>query len=321
MRARLNRVLGKVQDKALAAMSAAGVALLSAGGALASTPIGQPEPGGIGLQKAAAPLKHDAIWFHDWILMPIISIIVIVVLILLVWIVVRYNRKANPTPARWSHNTVIELIWTGLPVLILVFVALFSFKLLFKYEETPEGAMVVKVTGNQWNWSYEYPDHGVGEYVSVMLPEAEALARNVPYRLAADQPLVVPVGQPVQMLVTASDVIHAVALPAFGLKVDAIPGRTNATWFTAEREGVYYGQCSELCGVDHAFMPIEIHVVSQAAFEAWIASKGGSMPGAEPEAAPEAVPAVAAEAPAVDAPAAPAATTSPATAPAAAPAQ
>ena len=170
------------------------------------------------------------------------------------------------------------------PVVILVGIALFSFRLLFAYHDMPEPDLTVKVTGNQWNWAYEYPDQAVPEYISNMLPEEEARARGVPYRLAADEPMVVPVGRTVRLLVTAADVIHAVALPAFGLKTDAVPGRVNETWFKAERTGVFYGQCSELCGVDHAFMPLQINVVTQAEFERWVVSKGGSMtpPGAAP---------------------------------------
>lgn len=255
-----------------------------AGLAAAQDLMGQPTPGGIDLQPAAAPLKHDAIFFHNIVLMPVITLITLLVLGLLIWIVVRYNKRANPTPARWSHNTTVEIIWTVAPVVILVGIALFSFRLLFAYHDMPEPDLTVKVTGNQWNWAYEYPDQAVPEYISNMLPEEEARARGVPYRLAADEPMVVPVGQTVRLLVTAADVIHAVALPAFGLKTDAVPGRVNETWFKAERTGVFYGQCSELCGVDHAFMPLQINVVTQAEFERWVASKGGSMtpPGAAP---------------------------------------
>lgn len=255
-----------------------------AGLAAAQDLMGQPTPGGIDLQPAAAPLKHDAIFFHNIVLMPVITLITLLVLGLLIWIVVRYNKRANPTPARWSHNTTVEIIWTVAPVVILVGIALFSFRLLFAYHDMPEPDLTVKVTGNQWNWAYEYPDQAVPEYISNMLPEEEARARGVPYRLAADEPMVVPVGRTVRLLVTAADVIHAVALPAFGLKTDAVPGRVNETWFKAERTGVFYGQCSELCGVDHAFMPLQINVVTQAEFERWVASKGGSMtpPGAAP---------------------------------------
>lgn len=255
-----------------------------AGLAAAQDLMGQPTPGGIDLQPAAAPLKHDAIFFHNIVLMPVITLITLLVLGLLIWIVVRYNKRANPTPARWSHNTTVEIIWTVAPVVILVGIALFSFRLLFAYHDMPEPDLTVKVTGNQWNWAYEYPDQAVPEYISNMLPEEEARARGVPYRLAADEPMVVPVGRTVRLLVTAADVIHAVALPAFGLKTDAVPGRVNETWFKAERTGVFYGQCSELCGVDHAFMPLQINVVTQAEFERWVVSKGGSMtpPGAVP---------------------------------------
>lgn len=296
--------------------------VMATGAAQAQDLIGQPTPGGIGLQPAASPLKEQAHWFHDLILLPIITAISLLVLGLLIWVVIRYNKKSNPVPAKWSHNTVVEVIWTIVPVFILVGIALFSFRLLFAYENMPEPDLTVKVTGNQWNWAYEYPDQGVAEYISSMLPEDEARARGVPYRLAADEPMVVPVGQTVKLLVTASDVIHAVALPAFGLKTDAVPGRTNETWFRADRVGTYYGQCSELCGVDHAFMPLEIRVVTEAEFAAWVASKGGSMTPAAPAAVPAAtVPAAAPTVGTTTDAAAPAPTqTDPASAPAAAPA-
>jgi len=242
--------------------------------------VGQPTDGGLGLQPAASPLKVEAHFFHDAILMPIITFITLLVLGLIIWICVRYNKKSNPVPAKWSHNTLIEVIWTVLPVLILVGISLFSFRLLFAYHDMPTPDLTVKATGNQWNWAYEYPDQGIGEYISNMLPEDEIAARGMPhslYRLAADEPIVVPVGKTVRVLVTATDVIHAFALPAFGLKTDAVPGRVNETWFRADRTGVFYGQCSELCGVDHAFMPIQINVVTEAEFAAWVASKGGSM--------------------------------------------
>ena len=268
--------------------------------------MGQPTPNGIDLQPAASELKHDAIFFHNVILMPIITIITLFVLGLLIWCAVRYNKKANPVPARWSHNTLIEVIWTAAPVLILMFIAIFSFKLLFKYHDTPTPYMTVKATGYQWYWGYEYPDQKISEITSTMLPEEDAKAKGVPYRLAATEPMVVPVNQVVRVQVTGADVIHAFALPAFGLKTDGIPGRLNETWFRAEKTGTFYGQCSELCGVDHAFMPIEIKVVSQGEFNAWVAQK-----------APPPAPAAPVVAPAADA-AAPAA--APSTAPAAAPA-
>ncbi len=276
--------------------------------ALAEDLMGQPTPKGITLQPAASPLKHHAHFFHDAILMPIITIITLFVLGLLIWIVVRYNKRANPVPAKFSHNTAIEIVWTVVPVLILMFIAIFSFRLLFDYHNMPKPYMTVKATGYQWYWGYEYPDQEISEITSTMLPEAESKARGVPFRLAATEPMVVPVNQVVRVQVTAADVIHAFALPAFGLKTDAIPGRLNETWFKAEKIGTFYGQCSELCGVDHAFMPIEIKVVSQAEFDAWVAQK------APPAPAPAAAPA----APAATDAAAPAAETTPA--PAAAPA-
>ncbi|MBA4012625.1 MAG: cytochrome c oxidase subunit II [Phenylobacterium sp.] len=282
--------------------------------AFAEELMGQPTPGGIGLQPAASPLKHAAHDFHNLILLPIITLICVFVLGLLIWVVVRYNKRSNPVPAKWSHNTLIEVIWTIVPVLILMGISIFSFRLLFAYHDMPKPDYTVKATGYQWYWGYELPDQKVGEFVSNMLPEEEAKKRDVPFRLASTEPLVVPVNKTVRVLVTGADVIHAFALPAFGLKIDAIPGRINETWFKAERTGTFYGQCSELCGVDHAFMPIEIKVVTQPEFEAWVASKGGSMtPDAPAPAAAPAAPAAAA-APAAEGAATPAAATAPAAA-------
>ena len=308
--------------------TASALAVFAAAPTWAQDLVGQPTPGGLGLQPAASPLKVEAHVFHDFILMPIITAICLLVLGLLLWIVVRYNKRSNPTPARWSHNTLIEVIWTVVPVLVLVLISLFSFRLLFAYNNMPDPDVTVKITGNQWNWAYEYPDQKVPEYISNMVPEAELAERGIPhslYRLAADEPMVVPVGKTVRLLITAADVIHAVGLPAFGLKTDAVPGRVNETWFRADRVGTFYGQCSELCGVDHAFMPIQINVVTEAEFAAWVASKGGSMtPQAAPAPAAAAAPvavegAVPAAAPAAagSTPAAPAPTPAPAAAPAA----
>lgn len=311
--------------------TASALAVFAAAPTWAQDLVGQPTPGGLGLQPAASPLKVEAHVFHDFILMPIITAICLLVLGLLLWIVVRYNKRANPTPARWSHNTLIEVIWTVVPVLILVFISLFSFRLLFAYHNMPDPDVTVKVTGNQWNWAYEYPDQKVPEYISNMVPEGELAERGIPhnlYRLAADEPMVVPVGKTVRLLITAADVIHAVGLPAFGLKTDAVPGRVNETWFRADRVGTFYGQCSELCGVDHAFMPIQINVVTEAEFAAWVASKGGSMtpqaalaPAAPAAPAPAAVEGAVPAAPAIAAagstPTAPATTPAPAAAPAA----
>jgi cytochrome c oxidase subunit 2 len=293
----------------LTGASALAAMMAFAGQALAEDLMGQPTPGAIDLQPAASVLKHDAIWFHNVILMPIITIITLFVAGLIAWIVIRYNAKSNPIPAKFSHNTTIEIIWTVVPVIILMVIAIFSFRLLFAYNDMPKPYMTVKATGYQWYWGYEYPDQKISEITSLPLTKEQAEAKKVPYLLAADKPLVVPVNQVVRVQVTGADVIHAFALPAFGLKTDAIPGRLNETWFKAEKVGTYYGQCSELCGVDHSNMPIEIKVVSQAEFDAWVKSKTAppapaaapvaATPAATPAAAPASAPAAAPAAPAV----------------------
>ncbi len=278
-----------------------------AASAFAADEVGQPTPGAIDLQPGVTPLRDDAIVFHNFILMPIITVITLFVLALLLWCVFRYNKKSNPIPARWSHNTVIEVVWTLVPVLILVFISIFSFRLLFDYNDMPKPYMTIKATGYQWYWGYEYPDQKIPEFVSNILPEDQAKAKNVPYRLAATTPLVVPVNQVVEVLVTGADVIHAFAVPAFGIITDAVPGKVNHTWFKVDRVGTYYGSCRELCGVDHAFMPIEIKVVTQPEFDAWVASKTAKAPA--PAATPSTNAATAATGSAV-----PAAATAPATA-------
>ena len=284
--------------------------------AFAADEVGQPTPGAIDLQPGVTPLRDDAIFFHNWILMPIITVITLFVLALLMWCVIRYNKKSNPIPARWSHNTVIEVVWTLVPVLILVFISIFSFRLLFNYNDMPKPYMTIKATGYQWYWGYEYPDQKIPEFVSNILPEDKAKAKGVPYKLAATEPLVVPVNQVVEVLVTGADVIHAFAVPSFGIITDAVPGKVNHTWFKVDRIGTFYGSCRELCGVDHAFMPIEVKVVSQADFDAWVASKTTAKPAATPTtnaavaATGSAAPAAATAA--APAPTAPATTTPPA---------
>lgn len=290
----------------LLGLAVAGVALAAGGAAWAE--LGQPKPWEWTLQESATPVMDTITQFHT-LLVWIITIITLFVLALLIWIAVRYNKRANPVPAKWSHNTPIEVIWTVLPVLILMFIAIFSFKLLFAYHDMPKPYMSIKATGYQWYWGYEYPDQKIGEFVSNILPEDEAKAKGVPFRLAATEPLVVPVNQVVRVYVTGADVIHAFAVPSFGIITDAVPGRVNETWFKVDRPGIYYGSCRELCGVDHAFMPIEVHAVSQAEFDAWVASKGGTKIGAAP---PPAAPAPAATA--VEGAAVPAAATAPAAA-------
>ena len=263
----------------LGGLATAAGAMLWTAGARAADLLGQPTPGGINLQPAASPIKHSVIFFHDWILMPIISAICLFVLGLLAYVCWNFRKEKNPTPSRFTHNTTVEIAWTAAPVLILMFIAIYSFRLLYAYHDMPKPDMTVKVTGNQWYWNYAYPDHGAFTFDSLILPEAKAEAVGKPYRLGVDNPLVVPVGKTVRVLVTGADVIHDFALPAFGLKTDAIPGKVNETWFKAEKTGIYYGQCSELCGVDHAFMPIEIDVVDQPKFNAWVLGHGGKLNG------------------------------------------
>jgi cytochrome c oxidase subunit 2 len=287
---------------------AAGLAAMLAGAAFsaqayAADLIGQPTPGGIDLQPANSALAHAAHGFHNAILLPIITVISLFVLALLIIVVVRFNAKANPVPAKFSHNTLLEIVWTLVPVGILLFIAIFSFKLLFAYHDMPKPDLTVKVNGYQWYWGYAYPDQKIDEITSVMLSEDDAKKQNVPFRLAADTSMVVPVGKTVRVLVTGQDVIHAFFVPAFGVMTSAIPGRVNEIWFKAEKTGIFYGQCTQLCGSDHAFMPIQVEVVTQAEFDAWVASKA-------PKPAPVAAAAAAAPAPA-DA-AVPAAATAPA---------
>jgi cytochrome c oxidase subunit 2 len=254
---------------AMAAMMTLTVAPL----ALADEVIGQPVDKGIAMQPAATQIRADQIWFHNNILLWVIVGISLLVLALLLVCIVRFNHRANPTPARWSHNTPVEIAWTIGPVLILMVIAIFSFRLLFEEHDMPNPYMTVKVTGRQWNWDYEYPDQKIDAYTSTYMKESDAQAKGLPYLLATNAPMYAPVNQVVRVQVTAEDVIHSFSVPAFGIKIDAIPGRLNQTWFKANRTGVFYGQCSQLCGSDHSFMPIEVHVVSQADFDAWVASK------------------------------------------------
>jgi cytochrome c oxidase subunit 2 len=230
--------------------------------------LGQPSPWQLGLQKSASPVMDNIIWFHDFLLY-IITGIAGFVLVLLIIVMVRFNARANPTPSRTTHNTLIEIAWTLIPIMILMFIAVPSFKLLFYQLNVPAADLTVKATGKQWFWTYSYPDNGEFEFDSLMLKDGER-KEDQPRLLAVDNDMVVPVNKTVRVITTGADVIHAFAVPSFGIKIDAIPGRINETWFTAEREGVYYGQCSELCGKDHAFMPIAVRVVSEQAFSAWV---------------------------------------------------
>ena len=231
----------------------------------------QAVPWQMGLQPAATPVMERIGDFHD-LLMVIITLIVLIVLGLLVAVMVKFNRKANPVPAKTTHNTLLEVMWTTVPILILVIIAVPSFKLLYFADSNPRTEMTLKITGHQWYWAYEYPDQGGFGFESYMVPQAD-LVKGQQRLLSVDNRVVLPVDTKIRLLMTSDDVIHNWAMPAFGVKLDAVPGRSNETWTEATRTGTYYGQCSELCGKDHAFMPIEVHVVSKAEFAVWAAEK------------------------------------------------
>jgi cytochrome c oxidase subunit 2 len=231
--------------------------------------LGKPEPWQMVMQQPVTPLMRDVASFHTFLLV-VITLIVALVLGLLLIVMVRFNATSNPTPSKTTHNTMIEVLWTVVPILVLVIIAIPSFRLLYLQRLIPEADMTVKITGNKWYWSYEYPDRaGIG-FDSNMLSNEEADAKGEPRYLAVDNSMVVPVNKTVRIIVTASDVIHSWAIPSFGQKVDAIPGRLNEDWFTIDHAGIYYGQCSELCGKDHAFMPIAVRAVSEAEFNSWV---------------------------------------------------
>jgi cytochrome c oxidase subunit II len=244
------------------------MAAILAGGGMAVAGMGQPSEWQLGLQHAASPVMENIIWFHN-ILLYIITGIAAFVLVLLIVIMVRFNARANPVPSRTTHNTLLEIAWTVVPVIILIPIFIFSIKLLLLQLDLPPAELTIKATGKQWYWTYSYPDNGKFEFDSLMLKEGER-KEGQPRLLAVDNDMVVPVNKTVRVITTGSDVIHAFAVPSFGIKIDAIPGRLNETWFRATREGIYYGQCSELCGKDHAFMPIAVRVVSEQAFAAWV---------------------------------------------------
>jgi cytochrome c oxidase subunit 2 len=252
--------------KRLIAIVIAGLAVIAAGG-VAWAGLGQPSPWELGLQQSATPVMDDITWFHNFLLW-LIAGIVLFVLALLTIVVIKFNARANPEPSRTTHNTAIEIIWTVVPVLILVMVAVPSFRLLFYQLKVPAADVTVKVTGKQWFWSYSYPDSKL-EFDSLMVQDKDLKPGQLRL-LSVDNDMVVPVNKVVKVLVTGADVIHSFSVPSFGIKIDAIPGRINETWFKADREGMYYGQCSQLCGRDHAFMPIAVRVVSEKEYTAWL---------------------------------------------------
>ena len=233
--------------------------------------IGQPTPGATGFQPAATKIARDLQWLDGFLLI-IITAITLFVVALLLWVIVRYNRKSNPTPATFTHNSPLEVAWTVVPIVILVFIGAYSLPVLFEEQTIPEGDINIKVTGYQWFWEYEYTDEGV-LFASYMLQEDELEQYGYTQEqnlLATDTAVVVPVGATVVMQVTGADVIHSWTIPAFGVKQDAVPGRLAQLWFAAEQEGIYFGQCSELCGKDHAYMPITVKVVSQETYDEWL---------------------------------------------------
>jgi len=245
-------------------------ALLASAARALSAP-GQPSSWALGLQEAASPVMADIAWFHNFLLV-LITAITVFVLALLVIVMIRFNGRANPTPSRTTHNALIEVIWTIVPVIILLSIAVPSFRLLFLQLDPPTADLTVKATGKQWYWSYNYPDNGNFEFDSLLVEDKD-LKPDQPRLLTVDNEMVVPVNKVVHVLVTGADVIHSFAVPSFGIKIDAVPGRLNNTWFKATSEGRFHGQCSELCGKDHAFMPITVRVVNDAEFAAWVAQE------------------------------------------------
>jgi cytochrome c oxidase subunit 2 len=254
-----------------------GAALASGGAAFAET--GQPAPWEFKLQEAATPVMENITWFHNF-LFGLITVITLFVLVLLVLIVVKFNAKSNPVPSKTTHNTLIEVAWTIIPVLILVGIAVPSFRLLFQELDIPKADLTIKATGNQWNWTYTYPDDKI-EFTSIILSDEDRAKMNPPppRLLGVDHEMVVPVNKVIRIQTTGADVIHSFAVPAFGIKIDSVPGRLNETWFKATKEGMFYGQCSELCGKDHAFMPIAVRVVNDEEYAAWKKQAVAAMPG------------------------------------------
>ena len=251
-------------SRVLMGMGVAAATFVMSGVAMAAEIMGQPQEWEYKLQKAATPIMENIIWFHNFLLW-LITAIVLFVLVLIVVVIFKFNAKANPVPSKTTHHTLIEVIWTIVPVLILVGISVPSFRLLFSELDVPKSDLTIKATGKQWYWTYSYPDNGKFEFDSLLATDKQ------PRLLAVDNELVVPVNKVVRVQVIGADVIHSFAVPAFGIKIDAVPGRLNETWFKAEQTGMFYGQCSELCGKDHAYMPIAVRVVTEDEFKKWVA--------------------------------------------------
>ena len=260
----------RVRSNAIRTGLVAASAVLAASQAVAQV-VGAPSQGGIGFLPANGQNAEDMFWFHNSILLPVIIGICLLVLGLIVYIVWRFNETANPVPSRRTHHAGIEIIWTVLPALLLVFIAVPSFRLLAEQLIIPAPDLTVKVTASQWHWNYGYPKSEGGFAFDSLYVEDKDLKPGQPRVITADHEMVVPVGKVIEVDVTSQDVIHSFSVPSFGVKIDAIPGRLNKSWFKAEHEGMFYGQCSNICGIDHAFMPINVRVVSQPDYEAWLA--------------------------------------------------
>lgn len=255
-----------MRAKALTLLWAISAALMSL---VPGTASAAPEPWEMNFQPAVTPVMEQIASFHHFLLIVIVAITVFVMLLLLI-VIVRFNERANPVPSKTSHNTLVEVVWTVVPVLILVGIAIPSFKLMYFADRTEEAEMTIKAIGHQWYWSYEYPDNGNFTFDALLIPDEELKPGQLRL-LETDNRVVIPVNTKIRLLITASDVIHSFAVPSFGVKLDAVPGKTNETWTEVTQEGVYYGQCSELCGDNHAYMPITIEVVSKEKFAAWVA--------------------------------------------------
>ncbi len=249
----------------------AGAALFGVANAAFAAGTGLAEPGQMVMQEPVTEVARDIHSFHDWVLMPIITVITVFVGLLLLYVIFKFNAKSNPVPSKTTHHTGLEVAWTVIPVMILVVIALPSFKLLTKEIVIPKADLTIKVTGKQWYWSYEYPKDQGGFSFDSLLSDQTKLTADQPRLLTVDNEFVVPVNKVVRMQITAADVIHSFIIQSFGMRMDAVPGRLNETWFKAEREGVYYGQCSKLCGKDHAYMPIMVRVVSDEKYAEWLA--------------------------------------------------
>lgn len=254
--------------RSIAATAWVAVLMCAVGGGAVWAQDGMASPWQFGFQTAATPIASDIHSFHNF-LMVIITLITLFVLGLMIYVIYRFNERANPDPSRTTHHTILEVVWTAVPVLVLIVIAIPSFRLLFAQYDFPKADLTIKAIGNQWYWTYEYPDHDNMTFDSLMIEDKD-LKAGQPRLLSVDNEVVVPVNKNVHVLVTAADVIHNWAMPAFGIKVDAVPGRLIKTWFRATKPGVYHGQCSELCGQRHAFMPITVRVVSEEDFAAWL---------------------------------------------------